>query len=131
MDQTSTALTSLDTQPSNGAAAKPAHHSQSALVTELEGLIKRLRAYHPDFDDTIVRTAFIIAHAAHEKQQRSSGEPYILHPVAVSHILIDLKLDPACIAAGLLHDVVEDTTVSLDQIKETCGPEIAKIVDGL
>lgn len=131
MDHTSTELTRLDTQPSNGAAAKPAHHSQSAPVVEPEGLIKRLRAYHLDFDDTIVRTAFTIASAAHEKQQRSSGEPYILHPIAVAHILIDLKLDPACIAAGLLHDVVEDTSFSLEQLKTQCGAEIANIVDGL
>jgi GTP pyrophosphokinase len=133
MDHTPTTLTNLDTQPSDGAVAtKPVPHAtQSASVSEPDGLIKRLRAYHPEFDDVIVRTAFTIAQAAHEKQCRSSGEPYIAHPIAVSHILIDLKLDPACIAAGLLHDVVEDTSFSLDQIKAQCGVEIANIVDGL
>jgi GTP diphosphokinase / guanosine-3',5'-bis(diphosphate) 3'-diphosphatase len=131
MDHTSTTVAKLDTQPSNGAATKPAAYQQSSLASEPEGLIKRLRAYHPDFDGAIVQTAFTIAQAAHEKQQRSSGEPYILHPIAVSHILIDLKLDPACIAAGLLHDVVEDTSFSLEQLKTQCGSEIANIVDGL
>lgn len=101
------------------------------LATEPDGLINRLRDYYPDFDDRVVRTAFAIASKAHAAQCRKSGEPYIAHPIAVSHILIDLKLDPACIAAGLLHDVVEDTNFSLEQISAQCGPEISAIVDGL
>jgi GTP diphosphokinase / guanosine-3',5'-bis(diphosphate) 3'-diphosphatase len=100
-------------------------------LAEPESLLARLRTYYPTFNEDLVRTAFAIATRAHAEQCRKSGEPYILHPIAVAHILIDLKLDPACIAAGLLHDVVEDTTITLDQIKEKCGAEIAAIVDGL
>jgi GTP pyrophosphokinase len=116
---------------SNGAAPSEAAATTSKAAIEVEGLLNRLHVYYPTFDERLVRTAFAIAQSAHADQCRKSGEPYILHPIAVAHILIDLKLDPACIAAGLLHDVVEDTTVSLEQIKETCGQEIAAIVDGL
>jgi GTP pyrophosphokinase len=134
MDRSPAPRTLYNGRPSSEAtaaskAALPA--AQAILVTEPEGLINRLRDYYPDFDDRVVRTAFTIASKAHETQCRKSGEPYIAHPIAVSHILIDLKLDPACVAAGLLHDVVEDTNFSLEQISTQCGPEIAAIVDGL
>ncbi len=126
MTTTDTLHASAQPAPSTTAPA-----TASLPATEPEGLINRLRAYYPTFDEQVVRTAYVIANAAHAEQCRKSGEPYILHPIAVAHILIDLKLDPACIVAGLLHDVVEDTTISLEQIREECGEEIAAIVDGL
>ncbi len=130
-------------EPTTTISEDTAHRAHGTKMAELhaataalphadpEGLLRRLRSYYPTFDEHVVRTAFKIAEVAHADQCRKSGEPYIQHPIAVAHILIDLKLDPACIAAGLLHDVVEDTTISLDQIREKCGSEIAAIVDGL
>jgi len=134
MDRTTTTLTELTTPLATDVAvpSKPAlPAAMLSSAAEPEGLISRLRIYYPDFDSRVVCTAFEIARSAHDAQRRSSGEPYILHPIAVAHILIDLKLDPACIAAGLLHDVVEDTGITLDQIGTQCGTEIAAIVDGL
>jgi GTP diphosphokinase / guanosine-3',5'-bis(diphosphate) 3'-diphosphatase len=131
MDRTPATLNeSMVSVIANGAS--PAHARELMVVPgEPERLIARLRSYEPDFDESVIRTAFETAIRAHRDQCRKSGEPYILHPIAVAHILIDLKLDPACIAAGLLHDVVEDTPITLDQIRDGCGVEIASIVDGL
>ncbi len=101
------------------------------VLTEAEPLLLRMRAYLPNFDPTIVRRAYAVAHKAHGLQRRTSGEPYIRHPLAVAHILVDLQLDPASIAAGLLHDVAEDTRVGLEELRRSFGDEIARIVDGV
>lgn len=78
-----------------------------------------------------MRNAYAIACEAHGKQKRDSGEPYIDHPVAVAHILIDLQLDAASVAAALLHDVLEDTLVTKEQLTALFGAEIANLVDGV
>lgn len=101
------------------------------VLAEAEPLVQRMRAYLPSFDPTVVRRAYAVAHDAHCDQRRTSGEPYIRHPLAVAHILVDLQLDPASIAAGLLHDVAEDTLVSLDELRKSFGDEISSIVDGV
>jgi GTP diphosphokinase / guanosine-3',5'-bis(diphosphate) 3'-diphosphatase len=106
-------------------------HNATPFDAELAGLIDRLHKYYPHFDTQVVRAAFEIAQVAHLHQTNLSGEPYIMHPIAVAHILIDLKLDPASVAAGLLHDVVEDSDITLDEIGTLCSPEIAAIVDGV
>jgi GTP pyrophosphokinase len=105
--------------------------SRSLLPDEPEKLINRLQQTYPHADVEVVRKAFYLAQSAHGDQRRSSGEPYIAHPVAVANILLDLSLDPASVAAGLLHDVVEDTGISLNDIRSGFSEDIAMIVDGL
>ncbi len=99
-------------------------------------LVTRLAAYQPhgilsESQLTVVRNAYAIAREAHEGQRRASGEPYIDHPVAVADILLDLRLDVASIAAALLHDVVEDTSVIKEQVEQFFGTEVAHLVDGV
>ncbi|NOK62338.1 MAG: bifunctional (p)ppGpp synthetase/guanosine-3*,5*-bis(diphosphate) 3*-pyrophosphohydrolase [Chloroflexi bacterium AL-W] len=79
----------------------------------------------------LVRKAYAVAHEAHGEQKRASGEPYIEHPVAVAHILLGLELDPASVAAALLHDVIEDTAITHEQIEEFFGCEVVHLVDGV
>lgn len=96
-----------------------------------DALVARLGSYLTDVDGTLVRKAYAVARQAHAGQQRQSGEPYIDHPVAVAAILLDMQMDAATIAAALLHDVVEDTSVPLEEIEITFGAEIAQLVDGV
>jgi GTP pyrophosphokinase len=86
---------------------------------------------HPDADKKLLGAAFKLARSAHDPQRRISGEPYFFHPLAVSNSLIDWNLDAVSIICGLLHDVVEDTHVSQEEISEQFGPEIGEIVEGL
>lgn len=99
--------------------------------SSLETLIDAARRYHPDVDADLLRRAYAYAALKHEGQTRRSGEPYITHPLAVSTILTELEMDDATLAAGLLHDVVEDCAVSRDQIAAEFGAEIADLVDGV
>ena len=94
-------------------------------------LIKRVRKYHPSDDISMIEKAFDIAYHAHEGQCRKSGEPYIIHPLWVGIILADLELDKETIVAGILHDVVEDTVLTDEQITEIFGKEVALLVDGV
>lgn len=86
---------------------------------------------NPQYDSEKIKKAYDIAKEAHENQKRRSGEPYIMHPVAVAQILFNFGMDNECIISALLHDVVEDTKVSIDFIKETFGDEVALLVDGV
>jgi len=83
-----------------------------------EPLIEKARVYHPDVDADLLRRAYAYAAEKHEGQTRRSGEPYITHPLAVATILTELEMDDATLAAGLLHDVVEDCGVSRDQLAQ-------------
>lgn len=94
-------------------------------------LIARIRKYHPSTDLSMIRKAYETAKKAHGDQCRKSGEPYIIHPLWVAIILADLEMDKETIAAGLLHDVVEDTKVSEDEIREMFGEEVSLLVDGV
>jgi GTP pyrophosphokinase len=96
-----------------------------------EALIGRLAEYAPNVPTDPVRQAYAVAYAAHRNQRRQSGEAYINHPVAVACILLDMQMDECTVAASLLHDVVEDTTIDLDYINELFGQEIAYLVDGV
>ena len=94
-------------------------------------LISGIRKYHPSADVTQIEKAYQIAYNAHKGQVRKSGEPYIIHPICVATILAELELDKETIVGGLLHDVVEDTVMTLDEISEEFGSEVALIVDGV
>ncbi len=94
-------------------------------------LIARVRKYHPSADISMIEKAFDIAYHAHEGQFRKSGEAYIIHPLWVGIILADLELDKETIVAGILHDVVEDTVMTEDEITEVFGKEVALLVDGV
>src|SRR3974390_1144646 len=97
----------------------------------LEGLLTELTAQRGDVGVELVTRAFHFAAAAHEGQQRRSGEPFITHPVGVAKICVELRLDEETIAAALLHDVVEDTEITIETIREEFGDEIASLVDGV
>ncbi|MDF2612842.1 MAG: bifunctional (p)ppGpp synthetase/guanosine-3,5-bis(diphosphate) 3-pyrophosphohydrolase [Clostridia bacterium] len=94
-------------------------------------LIKRIRSYHPSDNLTMVQKAYALAKEAHESQLRKSGEPYIIHPLEVAYILADLELDIESIVAGILHDVVEDTDYTLEDIENLFNKEVALLVDGV
>ncbi|MEG2231642.1 MAG: RelA/SpoT family protein, partial [Lachnospiraceae bacterium] len=94
-------------------------------------LITRVRRYHPSDDITAIEKAYHIAYNAHKNQVRKSGEPYIIHPLCVAIILADLELDKETIVAGLLHDVVEDTILTDEEIRAEFGPDVALLVDGV
>ncbi len=94
-------------------------------------LIARVRKYHPSADISMIEKAYDIAYHAHEGQFRKSGEAYIIHPLWVGIILAELELDKETIVAGILHDVVEDTVMTEDEITEVFGKEVALLVDGV
>jgi len=94
-------------------------------------LIQSVRKYHPSADISLIEKAYKIARDAHEGQNRKSGEPYIIHPLCVAIILADLELDKETIVAGLLHDVVEDTIMTSEEITREFGSEVALLVDGV
>ncbi|MEY2732227.1 MAG: hypothetical protein RLZZ523_98 [Actinomycetota bacterium] len=100
----------------------------NALITPV---VNRLRENAKDSDVGIVERAFIAAETAHRGQLRKSGDPYITHPVAVAEILVEFGLDPATIAAALLHDTVEDTNYSSDALRAEFGDEVATLVEGV
>jgi len=94
-------------------------------------LIKRIRLYRPDTDLSLIEKAYKVARDAHEGQLRKSGEPYIIHPICVAIILAELEMDKETIAAGLLHDVIEDTAMTEDEMRAEFGDEITLLVDGV
>lgn len=96
-----------------------------------ETLIDSIRKYHPSADISMIEKAYRIAKEAHKDQKRKSGEPYIIHPLCVGIILADLEMDKETIVAGLLHDVVEDTIMTSEEIKEEFGEDVAQLVDGV
>ncbi|GCD21571.1 GTP pyrophosphokinase [Cellulomonas algicola] len=97
----------------------------------LEPVLQAARTNHPKADLTVVEQAYVVAEKAHRGQLRKSGDPYITHPVAVATILAELGMTPSTLAAALLHDTVEDTEYSLDQLRREFGPEVAMLVDGV
>ena len=94
-------------------------------------LVASIRKYHPSDDLSMIEKAYQLADNAHKDQKRKSGEPYIIHPLCVAIILADLELDKESIAAGLLHDVVEDTVMTEEELTEEFGPEVSLIVSGV
>ncbi|MGA2881948.1 MAG: bifunctional (p)ppGpp synthetase/guanosine-3',5'-bis(diphosphate) 3'-pyrophosphohydrolase [Bryobacteraceae bacterium] len=106
----------------------PAPGLVDQLYAELE---KKIHALRPKEDLTLLEKAFRRAADAHKDQLRVSGEPYMIHPLHVTMILADMQMDMVCLMTGLLHDTVEDTSLSLEQIKKEFGPEVAACVDGV
>lgn len=96
-----------------------------------EELIRSIRKYHPSTDISMIEKAYRIASEAHKEQKRKSGEPYIIHPLCVAIILADLELDKETIAAGLLHDVVEDTVMTEEDLTREFGEEVSVLVSGV
>ncbi|MCM0641357.1 RelA/SpoT family protein [Cellulomonas wangsupingiae] len=97
----------------------------------LEPVLHAVRTNHPKADLSVIEQAYVVAEHAHRGQLRKSGDPYITHPVAVATILAELGMTPSTIVAALLHDTVEDTEYSLDQLRRDFGPEVAMLVDGV
>lgn len=100
-------------------------------VTDIDQLLDRLQAYQPDADFGMVRKAYAFSVKAHEGQMRHSGEPYVKHPVAVAGVLTSLKTDVTAIVAGLLHDTLEDTVATADELQREFGKEVVHLVDGV
>ena len=96
-----------------------------------QDLIERVRKYHPSDDISMIEKAYRLADNAHQGQVRKSGEPYIIHPLCVAIILADLELDKESSVAGLLHDVVEDTVMTVEQVGQQIGTDVAFLVDGV
>ncbi len=100
-------------------------------MIRLNDILDGIHSYLPDTDTSLVEKAYIYSAKVHAGQTRLSGEPYLSHPLATAHILTRLHLDLASIAAGLLHDTVEDTLASLEELEEMFGKDVAQIVDGV
>src|SRR5437899_7894423 len=94
-------------------------------------LVERVRTYDPAVNEDALNRAYVFSMKAHGAQVRASGDPYFSHPVEVAGILAQMKLDGASIVTGLLHDTVEDTVATLDDIDRVFGPEITRLVDGV
>jgi GTP pyrophosphokinase len=125
-------VTELQTPaPSSLRSLLPRLFSKSSATQGLDALVRRVRKNHPKSDTGLIERAYKVAEKFHEGQTRQSGEPYITHPLAVSQILADLGIGPVTIVAALLHDTVEDTDYSLDQLRKDFGEEIAMLVDGV
>ena len=96
-----------------------------------EELVRRIQRYHPSDDLSMIEKAYKVADSAHQGQKRKSGEAYIIHPLCVAIILADLELDKETIVSALLHDVVEDTVMTLEELSQEFGAEVALLVDGV
>jgi GTP pyrophosphokinase len=94
-------------------------------------LVERVQKYDPKANEALLNRAYVYAMKAHVNQKRASGDPYFSHPLEVAAILTDLKLDDATVATALLHDVIEDTDATRQEIDQLFGPEIGALVDGL
>ncbi len=94
-------------------------------------LIDKIKTYHPSDDFSMVEKAYKLAVEAHKEQKRKSGEPYIIHPLKVAYILAELELDMETITAGILHDIIEDTPYTYEDITHLFGEDIAVLVDGV
>jgi len=100
-------------------------------VTKFRDLLRKIRSYRPNDDLTLVKKAYDFSLRHHQGQTRASGEPYLVHPLEVAAVLAEMRLDTTAIAAGLLHDAVEDTSVTVDDIRTEFGEQVAHIVEGV
>ena len=100
-------------------------------MIRFEDLLEKVRAANPDADTELLRKAYVFSAYEHKGQVRRSGEPYLVHPLEVADILADLRLDVVAIAAGLLHDIVEDTPNTIEKVRELFGEQVAHVVEGV
>jgi GTP pyrophosphokinase len=100
-------------------------------MIRFEDLIEKVRAANPEADTELLRRAYVFSAYEHKGQVRRSGEPYLVHPLEVADILADLRLDVVAIAAGLLHDIVEDTPNTIEKVRELFGEQVAHVVEGV
>src|SRR3989442_13006386 len=103
---------------------------ETAMI-RFEDILDKVESYKPDFDEELLQKAYIFSARDHRGQTRSSGEPYLVHPLNVAHILADLRLDETSIAVGLLHDVLSDTLTTKDKLQKLLGEDILELVDAV
>lgn len=101
------------------------------MSPSIDSLVHKVKDYNGKSDTRLIREAYEFARIHHARQLRKSGEEFILHPLGVAHILADLQMDETTLAAALLHDVVEDTEITLEDVRDRFGPEVAEIIDGV
>jgi len=101
------------------------------MSANIQDLLQEIKRNNIECDMELLKRAYIISSNAHKGQQRSSGEPFIIHPVEVAYILANMGLDCTTIVAGLLHDTLEDTTCTYEQLKDNFGEDVAYLVDGV
>src|ERR1700675_1357094 len=100
-------------------------------MIRFETLLEKVRSYSPEADLELLRRAYFFFAPKKRGQVRHPGEPYLVHPLEVADLLADMKLDVVAVAAGLLHDVVEDTLTTIERIQELFGPDVAHVVEGV
>ncbi|HXT68509.1 MAG TPA: bifunctional (p)ppGpp synthetase/guanosine-3',5'-bis(diphosphate) 3'-pyrophosphohydrolase [Vicinamibacterales bacterium] len=100
-------------------------------MIRFEDLLEKMRAANPDADTELLRRAYVFSAYEHKGQVRRSGEPYLVHPLEVADLLADMRLDAVAIAAGLLHDIVEDTPNTIERVRELFGEQVAHVVEGV
>src|SRR5215813_12887935 len=100
-------------------------------MMRLADILNKVETYHPGADLDLIKRAYVFAAKAHDGQMRRSGDPYVVHPLSVASIITDLRLDVPSVCAGLLHDCVEDTSVTVDELGQVFSPEVAFLVDGV
>ncbi len=101
------------------------------MSVRLTDIVEKVRGYHPQADFDLINKAYVFAAQKHDGQLRKSGDPYFIHPVSVAHIIAEMRLDAASVCAALLHDVVEDCSVTDKELGDVFGPEVAFLVDGV
>src|SRR5438874_5889866 len=100
-------------------------------MIRFEQILEKVESYKPDFDEELLERAYIFSAREHRGQVRSSGEPYLVHPLQVAYILAEMRLDETSIAVGLLHDVLEDTLTTKETLQQMFGDDVAELVDGV
>src|SRR5580692_10195926 len=112
-------------------SVSPTEDGQHAIEERFESLLRQVHANRPSDDVGLIRKAWDFCVQHHEGQMRASGEPYIIHPLEVAEVLAEMKMDATAIAAGLLHDAVEDTPATNEEIEAGFGDQVAHIVEGV
>jgi guanosine-3',5'-bis(diphosphate) 3'-pyrophosphohydrolase len=100
-------------------------------MLQFEEIVRKVRSYRPGDDVALLRKAYEFSACEHKAQTRISGEPFVSHPLEVANVLAEMKLDVVCLAAGMLHDVVEDTPTTVERVRQEFGPDVARIVEGV
>jgi len=109
----------------------PARYARAFALLRLNDILDRVATYHPDPDLDLIKKAYVYSAKVHQGQIRKTGEPYLVHPLEVAGLLAELKLDEASVVTGLLHDTIEDTLATKEEIAELFGKEISELVDGV